>query len=144
VFLRFGQARLCCATLEQIGSARLVDEGAKYFDPMIAEYRMRRDVVFEELSNIPGVLCRKPTGAFYIMAQFPVANIEDFAEWLLTDFHDEMATTMIAPGPGFYATPGRGLNEARLAYVLNADDCRRAVRILAKAIPVFNEQYSKG
>ncbi|MBR9976649.1 MAG: pyridoxal phosphate-dependent aminotransferase [Bacteroidetes bacterium] len=143
VMLRFGQARLCTATLEQVGSAALVASGAKYFDPMIREYRQRRDATYEELQNIPDMLCRKPNGAFYIMAQFPVSDIEDFAAWMLTDFSDNNETTMIAPGPGFYATPGRGLNEARLAYVLNAPECRRAVELLARGIEQYNSVHRK-
>ena len=138
VFLRFGQARLCTASLEQIGSAALVDAGAKYFEPMISEYRARRDATFEELMNIPGVVCRKPSGAFYIMAKLPVRDVEDFAAWMLTDFQVDGETTMVAPGPGFYATPGRGTDEVRLAYVLDAEACRRAVRILAKGIETYN------
>lgn len=142
IFLRFGQARLCTATLEQIGSAALVDAGDAYFTPMIEEYRRRRDVTFEELEKIPGVVCRKPTGAFYIMAKFPIADIEEFASWMLTDFSFEKETTMVAPGPGFYATPGRGRNEARLAYVLETDQCRRAVQVLARGIEEYNRTHS--
>ncbi len=143
VMLRFGQARLCAATLEQIGSAALVAEGAKYFDGMISEYRQRRDATFDALQNIPGILCRKPSGAFYIMAQFPVDDIERFASWMLTDFSDGNETTMLAPGPGFYATPGRGMNEARLAYVLNAPECRRAVELVARGIEEYNSVNRK-
>ena len=138
VFLRFGQARLCTASLEQIGSAALVDAGAKYFAPMISEYRTRRDATYDELMKIPGVVCRKPSGAFYIMARLPVRDVEDFASWMLTDFQVDGATTMVAPGPGFYATPGRGSDEIRIAYVLNAEDCRKAVRILALGIEAYN------
>jgi len=144
VMLRFGQARLCAATLEQVGSAALVAEGAKYFDPMIAEYGMRRDATFEELQKIPGMLCRKPNGAFYIMAQFPVDDIEDFSAWMLSDFSENSETTMLAPGPGFYATRGRGSNEARLAYVLNAPECRRAVELVAHGIEQYNSMKRKG
>jgi aspartate aminotransferase len=140
VMLRFGQARLCSATLEQVGSAALVDAGDKYFAPMIDEYRMRRDATLEELLKIPGVICQKPSGAFYIMAKFPVKDIEDFASWLLTDFTDESETVMIAPGPGFYASQNRGMDEARLAYVLNSDDCRRAIQIIAKGIEQYNSK----
>jgi aspartate aminotransferase len=143
VFLRFGQARLCTATLEQYGSTALVDAGAKYFDAMIGEYKERRDATFEELTSIPGVVCRKPSGAFYIMARFPIEDIEDFASWMLTDFHDDNETTMIAPGPGFYATPGSGRDEARLAYVLEAEQCRRAVRILARGIEEYHHSGRK-
>jgi aspartate aminotransferase len=143
VFLRFGQARLCTATLEQFGSTALVDEGAKYFAPMIAEYKARRDATFEELSRIPGLVCRKPSGAFYIMAKFPIEDVEDFASWMLTDFHDNNETTMVAPGPGFYATPGSGRNEARLAYVLEAPQCRRAVQIIARGIEQYHQSGRK-
>ncbi len=136
--IRFGQARLCSATLEQVGAMALVDAGDKYFAPMIAEYRIRRDALHEELMNIPGVVCRKPSGAFYIMAKLPVRDVEKFAKWLLTDFQHEGETAMIAPGPGFYATPGAGADEARFAYVLNAPDCRRAVRIVAEGIRQYN------
>ncbi len=143
VVLRFGQARLCAATLEQVGSAALVAEGAKYFDPMISEYRMRRDATYEELQKIPGMLCRKPSGAFYIMAHLPVDDIEAFSAWMLSDFSDNNETTMLAPGPGFYATPGRGGSEARLAYVLNAPECRRAVELVAKGIEQYNSVNRK-
>ncbi len=143
VVLRFGQARLCTATLEQVGSAALVAAGAKYFEPMISEYRQRRDATYEELQKIPGMLCRKPSGAFYIMAQFPVDDIEAFSAWMLTDFSDGNETTMLAPGPGFYATQGRGSSEARLAYVLNAPECRRAVELVAKGIEQYNSVNRK-
>jgi len=143
VMLRFGQARLCAATLEQVGSAALVAAGAKYFEPMIREYRHRRDVAFAEILDIPGALCLKPNGAFYLMAQLPVDDIEAFAAWMLSDFQHENETTMIAPGPGFYATEGRGLNEARLAYVLNAPECRRAVELLALGITEYNSANRK-
>ncbi|MBE0643095.1 MAG: pyridoxal phosphate-dependent aminotransferase [Bacteroidetes bacterium] len=143
VMLRFGQARLCAATLEQVGSAALVAAGAKYFEPMISEYRQRRDATFEELQKIPGILCRKPSGAFYIMAQFPIDDIERFASWMLTDFSDGNETTMLAPGPGFYATPGRGMSEARLAYVLNVPECRRAVELVARGVEEFNSVNRK-
>ncbi|MDH7515313.1 MAG: pyridoxal phosphate-dependent aminotransferase [Bacteroidota bacterium] len=136
-FLRFGQARLCTATLEQIGSAALVDAGSKYFAPMIDEYRRRRDATYEELMKIPGVVCRKPSGAFYIMARLPVDDADAFAAWMLSDFHDGNETTMIAPGSGFYATPGRGKDEARLAYVLAAEECRRAIEILGRGIEAY-------
>lgn len=143
VFLRFGQARLCSATLEQIGSAALVREGGKYFTGMLSEYRARRDATYEELLRIPGVLCRKPSGAFYIMAKLPVEDVDDFARWLLADFQEGGETVMIAPGSGFYATQGRGRDEARLAYVLNAESCRRAVRLLAAGIERYNHERRK-
>jgi aspartate aminotransferase len=143
VFLRFGQARLCTATLEQVASAALVDAGDAYFAPMIKEYRERRDATYEELLKIPGVVCRKPSGAFYIMAKLPIDDVEDFASWMLTDFQDNGETTMVAPGPGFYATPGSGRNEVRLAYVLNAPECRRAVQILALGVEAYRNTHGQ-
>ena len=86
------------------------------------EYKRRRDLVYDELLQIPGVVCIKPQGAFYIMAKLPIQDVEDFTRWMLTDFHFKNQTTMLAPGPGFYATPGKGRDEARIAYVLNVDD----------------------
>ena len=124
--LKFGQARLCSATLEQVAASAAVDAGDKYFEKMIREYKLRRDTVFNGLLEIPGVTCKRPKGAFYVMTTFPVDDIEDFSRWLLTDFDVGGETTMIAPGPGFYATPGKGMREARIAYVLNADDLKKS------------------
>jgi aspartate aminotransferase len=105
---------------------------------MAEEYRRRRDTVYDELMNIPGTVCLKPSGAFYIMAKLPVEDIEDFAKWMLTDFSLNGETTMIAPGPGFYATSGKGQDEARIAYVLNVEDLKKAMRILAAGIKAYN------
>ncbi|MFH1942017.1 MAG: pyridoxal phosphate-dependent aminotransferase [bacterium] len=135
--LKFGQARLCPPTLEQVGAAALVDEGDKYFKEMLTEYNKRRDTVYEKLMRIPGVHCKRPEGAFYLMVTFPVEDIEDFARWLLTDFQVDGGTTMMAPGPGFYATPGKGRQEARIAYVLNTDDLKKAVHVLDKGLSVY-------
>jgi aspartate aminotransferase len=136
--LRLGQARLCSPSIEQFGATAALKIEDDYFEKMALEYKRRRDTVYEELMKIPGVVCRKPSGAFYIMAKLPVKDIEDFARWMLTDFSLDEETTMIAPGPGFYATPGKGQDEARIAYVLNADDLRKAMRILAKGIESYN------
>jgi aspartate aminotransferase len=116
-----------------------VDYGENFFRGMIAEYRKRRDVLYEELMKIPGISGIKPKGAFYMMVGFPVDDIEKFCKWLLTDFHVDQETTMMAPGPGFYATPGKGIREARIAYVLNTDDLRKAVSILKLGLV----EYSK-
>jgi len=109
-----------------------------YFRNMADEYRRRRDSVYEALIQIPGTVCKKPSGAFYIMAKLPVDDIEVFSQWMLTDFRLDNETTMIAPGPGFYATPGRGKNEARLAYVLNVEDLKKAMKALAAGIEKYN------
>jgi aspartate aminotransferase len=138
--LRLGQARLCSPSIEQFGATAALTIQDDYFEKMAEEYKRRRDTVYDELMKIPGVVCLKPSGAFYIMAKLPVKDIEDFARWMLTDFNLDSETTMIAPGPGFYATPGRGQNEARIAYVLNVDDLKKAMKILAKGIQTYNKR----
>jgi aspartate aminotransferase len=136
--LRFGQARLCSPSIEQYGAMAALSLQEDYFRSMADEYRRRRDVVYEALMKIPGTVCKKPSGAFYIMAKLPVDDIEVFSQWMLTDFRLHNETTMIAPGPGFYATPGRGKNEARLAYVLKVEDLDRAMKALAAGIEKYN------
>lgn len=135
--LKFGQARLCPPTLEQVGAAAMVNEGDKYFDDMITEFKKRRNTVYTSLNQIPGVRCGNPEGAFYVMVTFPVDDIDDFARWVLADFDVDGATTMIAPGPGFYATQGRGHQEARIAYVLNSDDLQKAINVLKEGLAVY-------
>jgi len=137
--LRMGQARLCSPSIEQQAATEALRLPPGYFEKIKEEYRKRRDLVFEELMQIPGVVCIKPQGAFYIMAKLPVEDVEDFARWMLTDFNLENKTTMVAPGPGFYATIGKGKDEARIAYVLNLDDLREAMRVLKAGIQVYNQ-----
>ncbi|MFQ5870403.1 MAG: pyridoxal phosphate-dependent aminotransferase, partial [Candidatus Zixiibacteriota bacterium] len=136
--LRFGQARLCSPSIEQYGAMAALSLQEDYFRSMADEYRRRRDAVYEALMQIPGTVCEKPSGAFYIMAKLPVDDIEVFSQWMLTDFRLDSETTMIAPGPGFYATPGRGKDEARLAYVLNVEDLKKAMKALAVGIEKYN------
>ena len=138
--LRLGQARLCSPSIEQFGATAALKIKDDYFEKMAAEYKRRRDTVYDELMKIPGTVCLKPSGAFYIMVKLPVKDIEDFARWMLTDFSLDGETTMIAPGPGFYATPGKGQDEARIAYVLNVDDLKKAMRIVAKGIETYNKR----
>ena len=138
--LRFGQARLCPPSVEQCAAKNVLDNiGDEYYRKMMDEYKHRRDTTIEELEKIPGAFCRKPSGAFYIMATLPVDDVEDFARWMLTDFSYNQATTMIAPGPGFYATETLGRKEARIAYVLKEEDIRVAMRTLALGIEKYNE-----
>lgn len=137
--LKFCQARLSVATLDQVASAALYDAGAEYFDAVREEYRCRRDTIYRKLNDIPGVVCKEPKGAFYVMAKLPVDDTDEFQKWLLTDFSDNNETIMYAPGAGFYATPGMGRNEVRLAYVLNCKDIERAMDLLAMAIKKYNE-----
>jgi len=136
--LRFGQARLCSPSIEQYGAMAALSLQDDYFRSMADEYRRRRDSIYEALMQIPGTVCEKPSGAFYIMAKLPVDDIEVFSQWMLTDFRLDNETTMIAPGPGFYATPGRGKDEARLAYVLNVEDLKKAMKALAAGIEKYN------
>jgi aspartate aminotransferase len=138
--LKMGQARLCSPSIEQFAAARALKIKDAYFEGVAEEYRRRRDTVYDELMKIPGGVCLKPHGAFYIMAKLPIEDIEDFARWMLTDFNLDGETTMIAPGPGFYATPNQGRDEARIAYVLNVDDLKRAMQILAKGIETYNNK----
>jgi len=138
--LHMGQARLCSPTLEQVGAAAAYDLDDSYFDKMIDEYRRRRDVVYEGLMKIEGTVCLNPGGAFYIMAKLPIDDAEKFAAFLLTDYDYDGRTVMLAPGPGFYATPGLGNNECRIAYVLNTDDLKDAMDILKRGIEAYNSK----
>ncbi|PKN25764.1 MAG: aspartate aminotransferase [Deltaproteobacteria bacterium HGW-Deltaproteobacteria-22] len=135
--LRFGQARLCPATAEQMGAITLYTLGPDYYEQVRREYMARRDAIFEGLMAIPQVVCQKPAGAFYIMAQLPIDDGDRFAQWLLTDFESGGQTVMVAPGAGFYATPGAGKQEIRLAYVLESAHCRRAMELLREAVQVY-------
>ncbi len=139
--LRMGQARLCSPTIEQIAAARVMDLPASYYAALADEYRARRDTIVDLFNKIPGCFCRKPLGAFYFMGTFPVADIEDFCRWLLTDFAYENETLMMAPGPGFYASPGMGKNEARIAYVLEKDKLAKAMTALQYGLAEYRQSH---
>lgn len=138
--MKIAQGRLCVSTVDQIGAAALFRLPASYYDEVKAEYCGRRDVVYEELMKIPGVVCQKPGGAFYMTAKLPVDNIEDFLMFLLTEFEDNGETVMFAPAEGFYATPGLGKDEMRIAYVLNQADMRRGVELIRLGIEAYNKK----
>lgn len=123
-----------------IGATALVDTAKEYFAEVNLEYQKRRNIVYDALKNIPGVVCEKPMGAFYVVAKLPIDNAEDFAKWMLTDFNVNNATTMVAPAEGFYATPGLGKDEVRLAYILKEEDLKAAMGILAKGIEAYNKR----
>ena len=131
------------ATLDQIAAAALYSVGPEYFEQVRQEYKRRRDTVVRKLHEIPGVICECPRGAFYLMAALPVDNAEKFQLWLLQEFEDHGDTVMFSAGEPFYATPGKGLNEVRMAYTINAEDISRAIDILAVAIKAYNEKYGK-
>jgi aspartate aminotransferase len=138
--MKFAQARLSPPTFAQIASEAALETPQSYFDEVITEYRDRRDTLVAELQKIDGVKVAKPKGAFYCIAQLPVDNADNFAQWLLESFDLNKETVMVAPAAGFYSTPGVGLNEVRIAYVLKKDDLIRSVQILKKAIRVYNQK----
>lgn len=141
--MKIAQGRLCVSTVDQIGAAALFRLPASYYDEVKAEYCGRRDVVYEELMKIPGVVCQKPGGAFYMTAKLPVDSVEDFLMFLLTEFDDNGETVMFAPAEGFYATPGLGKDEMRIAYVLNQADMRRGVELIRLGIEAYNKKQGK-
>ena len=141
--LKFGMARLCPPTIEQIGTEAGIDTPQEYFDEVIDEYKERRDVMVSLLREIPGVLAPNPTGAFYLIARLPVDNADAFAQWLLTDFDVDGETVMVAPANGFYSSEGLGQDEVRIAYVLNVHDIRKAMHILAEALKVYPGRIQK-
>jgi aspartate aminotransferase len=136
--LKFGMARLCPPTLEQLGAEAGIDTPDEYFDEVLREYTERRNVMVSALREIPGVLAPTPKGAFYLVARLPVDDADKFAQWLLTDFHVDNETTMIAPANGFYSNPDKGKNEVRIAYVLNVEDIKKAMNILAEGLKVYS------
>lgn len=138
--LKFCQSRLAVATMDQVGAAALYSVGKDYYDANRAEYIRRRDLVYDRLSAIPGVLVQKPQGAFYIMAALPVDDTHKFQNWLLTHFDDNGDTVMFAPGGPFYETPGKGINEVRIAYVLCLEDLTRAMDLLEKGIARYRKE----
>ena len=138
--MKYAQCRLCVPTIDQVASAALYDVGPAYFAAVRDEYKRRRDTVMRKLQEIPGVVCECPKGAFYAMAALPVDDAEKFQIWLLEHFDDHGDTVMFAPGGGFYATPGKGINEIRIAYVLKQADLERAMDLLALGIQAYNNR----
>ena len=141
--LKFCQSRLSVATIDQIGAAALYSVDHEFFRRSKAEYKLRRDTVVSKLRQIPGVVVEEPMGAFYVMASLPVDDSDKFQYWLLKEFDDEGDTVMFAPGAPFYETPGKGINEVRIAYVLKQEDLERAMDILAKGIAAYQRDVMK-
>ncbi len=138
--LKFCQSRLSVASLDQLGAAALYTVDKEYFAKSKEEYRRRRDAVVSGLRKIPGVLVEEPMGAFYVMARLPVDDSDKFQRWLLEEFNDNGETVMFAPGAPFYETPGSGINEVRIAYVLNVEDLERSIELLAKGIARYQKE----
>ncbi|MCB5261596.1 MAG: pyridoxal phosphate-dependent aminotransferase [Candidatus Cloacimonetes bacterium] len=139
--LKFAQARLCPPTVDQLAANACVYLRDDYFTQMVAEYQSRRDLVFAELSDIDGIICKKPEGAFYIIAKLPIADAEDFVMWMLSDFQLNGETVMAAPAEGFYATPGLGKNELRLAYILNKENLKKAMHIFREGLKEYKKTH---
>ena len=135
--LKFAQARLSPPTFGQIAGEAALNTPQTYFNEVTTEYLARRDVLVEGLNMIDGVVCPKPKGAFYAIAELPIDNADKFAQWLLEDFHLDGNTIMLAPAAGFYATPNIGANQVRIAYVLNQDALKLAINILDQALKVY-------
>ena len=138
--LKFCQSRLAVATIDQLGAAALYDVDHDFFRRCKAEYKKRRDTVVSRLRMIPGVVVEEPMGAFYVMASLPVDDSDKFQRWLLEEFDDKGDTVMFAPGAPFYETPGKGINEVRIAYVLKQEDLERAMEILARGIAQYQRE----
>jgi aspartate aminotransferase len=137
VAIKFAQARLSPGLVEQIAGEAAIDTPDEYFERVKAEYTTRRNTIVNALNNMDGVYCPNPGGAFYVMAQLPIDNSNKFCQWMLEEFSYENQTVMMAPATGFYSTPGAGLKEVRLAYVLNNEDLAKAMICLEEALKVY-------
>ncbi|MEI8193661.1 MAG: pyridoxal phosphate-dependent aminotransferase [Flavobacteriia bacterium] len=138
--LKFGQARLSPPTIDQVAAEAALDTPQSYFDNVVQEYVERRNIMVDGLNSIPGVYCPKPSGAFYCVARFPVADAEKFCIWLLQSFEFEGQTVMMAPANGFYSSENAGKNEVRIAYVLNQDSLKKSVECLRHALEQYPER----
>ncbi|MDG1145289.1 MAG: pyridoxal phosphate-dependent aminotransferase [Flavobacteriales bacterium] len=141
--LKFAQARLSPPTFGQIASEAALKTPKSYFNDVILEYVNRRDILISGLNNIRGVVCPKPKGAFYCIAQLPIDDADIFAQWLLEEFSWNNKTVMVAPAAGFYSTPEIGKQQIRIAYVLNTSELRAAVKILEEALKAYPGRLNK-
>jgi aspartate aminotransferase len=135
--LKFAQARLSPPTFGQVAGEASLDTPAAYFSEVYQEYVERRDYMVDALNRIPGVVCPKPGGAFYTITHLPVDDTDTFCQWILSDFEYDNGTVMMAPASGFYATPGLGKQEVRIAYVLNIEDLKKAMKCLEEALKAY-------
>ena len=135
--MKFAQARLSPPTFAQLAAEAALETPESYFTEVIEEYVSRRDVLVEGLESIPGVKVAKPKGAFYCIAELPVKNADHFAQWLLETFNLNGKTAMVAPAAGFYSSEGVGLNQVRIAYVLEEESLKESIEILREALKVY-------
>jgi aspartate aminotransferase len=136
--MKFAQARLSPPTFAQIASEAALDTPDSYFDEVNEEYRERRDIMVDGLNSIPGVICPKPRGAFYAVAELPVDDADSFARWLLEAYDYNGETVMLAPASGFYTNPMLGKKQARVAYVLNKEALLASIEILRHALEAYH------
>jgi aspartate aminotransferase len=139
--LKFSQARLCPPSVEQKAALAAYRMRRDYFEPIKEEYERRRDVLYEGLKTIPGIVMRKPQGAFYIIVGLPIKDAEHFVQWMLTDFRLDKETVMVAPAAGFYSSPGKGKDEVRIAYVLKEQDLRRALEVFKAGLKKYQALF---
>lgn len=135
--IKLAQSRLCVSTLEQVGSTELFNLPSSYYEEMNKEYCSRRDAAYEEIMQIPDVICHKPGGAFYMMIDLPIEDAEDFLMFLLTEYRDNNETVMFAPAGGFYGTPGKGKSEIRIAFVLESSYIKRACQLIRTGLEAY-------
>lgn len=135
--LKFAQARLCPPAFGQIAAEASLDTPQEYFTEVYDEYIARRDFMVAALNEMEGVYCPVPKGAFYTVVKLPIDDADKFAQWILEEFEHKNQTVMVAPATGFYATPGLGKNEVRIAYVLKKEDLANAMETLAEALKVY-------
>lgn len=135
--LKFGQARLCPPNIGQLAAEAALDSPPEYNEYVFNEFLQRRNFMVKALNDIPGVFCPTPKGAFYTMVRLPVDDAEKFSMWMLQEFEYQKQTVMLAPGSGFYTTPGLGKKEVRIAYVLNVDELKKAMECLKKGLEEY-------
>ena len=135
--MKFAQARLCPPVIGQYAAIGALDTPDEYFEAVREEYIKRRDYMIEGLNKIEGVFTPLPMGAFYTIAELPVDDTEKFARWMLETFRIDNETTMVTPAASFYKTPGKGLNHARIAYVLEVPEMKKALRILEEGLKAY-------
>ena len=139
-FMKLAQSRLSVATLEQVGAASLINVPDSYMEEVKKDYSERRNIVYDALQNMDGVICQKPSGAFYVVAKLPVKDAEKFVIWLLTDFSIDNETVFLTPAENFYATKGLGIDEVRISYCLNIDSLTKAMNILKEGLKAYPDK----
>ncbi len=140
---KFGMARLSVASIEQLAIIPMLEDPFRFTTPIVEEFRKRRDVVYESLSEIKNVTYYKPEGAFYIVIGLPVDDADHFARWLIEDFDYNNDTVLLAPAQGFYASPDKGKNEVRLAFMLNIEDMKKSLKIISIALEEYLNKFNQ-